>query len=145
MKPTEIIFDENIANRDKFGTYLKQRRCELGLSLRDFAQILKLSPAYIADIEKGNRCAPLRYLEQVIGVLKIEESDVNDFYDLAGCSHSNWPDINQYLADKPNARKAIRLARDVNLPQEELLEMVENLSQNKQKKQTKETDIELTK
>jgi len=55
---------------------------------------------------------------KLIDVLKLKDDELDDFYDLAGCSHSNWADINDYLKDNPNARRAIRLARDRGLTEE---------------------------
>lgn len=134
MKPSEIVFDKTIKNRDKFGTYLNIRRKEFGISARELASALNLAPAYISDIEKGNRMAPQNYLEQMIEILQIEENEIEFFYDLAGCSHSNWPEINEYLAKTPNARKAIRLARDNGISEEEFLSMVENMYKDDEQK-----------
>ena len=118
MKPSEIVFDDSISNRDKFGVYLKERRMELGMSVRYVAGLIGVTPAYVSDIERGNRVAPLNYLVKLIDVLKLKDDELDDFYDLAGCSHSNWADINDYLKDNPNARRAIRLARDRGLTEE---------------------------
>ena len=128
MKPSEVIFDKTISNRDKFGVYVRARRSELDINLKDFAKELNLSPSYVSDIENGNRYAPLKYLKDTIKILKIEPLEVNSFYDLAGCSHSNWVDINEYLAKMPNARKAIRLARDKNITEQEFVEMINSLA-----------------
>jgi len=124
MKPSEIVFDKNINNREKFGTYIREKRLEIGMSIRYFAALLNLTPAYISDIERGNRTAPINYLDKMIEKLKIEKEEINYFYNLAGCSHLNWPDINEYLARTPSARKAIRLARDKNLSDEELSSII---------------------
>lgn len=132
MKPSEVLFNEDISNRDKFGTYVKGRRSELDMTLKDFAISMNLSPAYISDIENGNRYAPLNYLDQAATILQVEDEEMNAFYDIAGCTHSNWPDINEYLKDKPYARKAIRLARDKNMSGEEFLEIVKSLSPQKE-------------
>lgn len=130
MQPSHIVFNKGISNRDKFGEYVKWRRMELNMSVRDLAAALGLTPAYISDIEKGNRMAPQNYLEQMIEILQIDENEIEFFYDLAGCSHSNWPEINEYLAKTPNARKAIRLARDNGLSGEEFLSIVESMDKN---------------
>ena len=51
MKASEVVFNDKISNRDKFGTFVRNRRMELGISVRDFAESLGLSAAYISDIE----------------------------------------------------------------------------------------------
>lgn len=129
MKPSEIVFNKGVTNRDKFGVYVKTRREELGINLRDLAKILGISPAYLSDIERGNRTAPLNHLDLIARELKIEDSELEFFYDIAGCTHHNWPEINEYLASNRNARKAVRLARDKGLSEEEFLEMVLKLGE----------------
>ena len=131
MKPSEVLFNKNITNRDKFGVYVRGRRAELDMTLKEFANNMNLTPSYISDIENGNRYAPLKYLDEAASILQVEDEELNAFYDIAGCTHSNWQDINEYLKDKPHARKAIRLARDRNMSGEEFLEIVNSLSPQK--------------
>jgi len=50
---------------------LRKRRKAAGLSLRDMAKRLELSPPYISDVERGNRpCTP--WLEHEYRTLKIK-------------------------------------------------------------------------
>ena len=132
MKPSEFVFNDKISNRDKFGEFVRARRIELGISLRDLAEMLGITPAYLSDIERGNRRAPLEYLEQLAALLAIEESELEFFVDLSGCTHKNWPEINEYLASNKSARTAIRLARDKGLSDEEFLNMVLNMAKDSQ-------------
>ena len=37
------------------GASLRKRRQDLGLGLRELATLMKISPAYLSDIERGNR------------------------------------------------------------------------------------------
>ena len=134
MKPSEILFNETISNRDKFGLYVRERRRELCLTQRDLAKSLDLTPAYVSDVEKGNRSAPLKHLNQIAILLKIDQDEIDYFFDIASCTHSNWPEINEYLFKTPNARKAIRLARDKNMSEQEFLNYVSNMA----KEQTNE-------
>ena len=137
MKPSEILFNQSIANKKKFGVYIRTRRNELGLSLRNLAKQLNLSTAYISDIENGNRTAPLNNLKQIASLLLIEKSELDYFYDIAGCTHSNWPDINEYLTKIPSARKAIRLAKEKNISGEEFLEIVLKIKKYKESEESK--------
>lgn len=136
MKPSEVVFNDKISNRDKFGTFVRNRRLELGISVRDFAESLGLSPAYISDIERGNRMAPVEHLEQIATILKLEEGDMEFFIDLSGCSHSNWPEINEYLAKNKSAREFVRLARDKGMSGEEFLEAVNKMMAESESSET---------
>ena len=65
MKPSTLFFNKDINNREKFGVWLKTCRKEQDMSIRELANELGLSAAYISDIEKGNRKAPVNHLEKL--------------------------------------------------------------------------------
>ena len=58
MTLKEFLFTNTEIDRFSFGKFVRQRREELGMSVRTLASELELTPAYISDIEKGNRSAP---------------------------------------------------------------------------------------
>ena len=70
-----------------FGEFVKQRRESLGKTQKGFATEVEISPAYLSDIENGNRRAPDKYLARFASALNItSQDDLNDFYDMAGIS-----------------------------------------------------------
>ena len=73
----------------------------------------------------------------MVYILAIEPSEVEFFYDLAGCTHSNWPEINEYLASNKHARDAVRAAKECGLTGEEFLSIVLMYSEEKQKQSKK--------
>lgn len=117
-----------------FGEFVKQRREALGKTIRAFAAEMKMSPAYLCDIENGNRRAPERYLENfanALGITKTEE--LNSFYDLAGVSkNGQHSDINGYIETLPSARMALRTAKDHNFTDEDWLELIKYIKSKKQ-------------
>lgn len=78
----------------------------LNMSLRGLASELKVSAAYISDIEKGNRYAPSQEkLVRLMEILQIPEDDQQAFSDLASATHGfSYGDINPYLGRQPHAR-----------------------------------------
>ena len=140
MTPSQILFNNNIPDKKKFGTYCKARRTELGMTDRELALSLKLSPSYIADIENSNRPAPLKHIEEFANILRVDDGERIYFYDIAGSSHGNWPDINDYLAKNPNAREFIRLAKSKNLSGEDILNLVTNYEKELKIKNSKTKD-----
>ena len=93
------------------------RREALGKTVRGFADDLDVTPAYISDIEHGNRRAPENYLVRMIEVLQIDSDEVDYFHDLAGKDRRDvFPDLTPYIGEKPIARAALRKARDHNIP-----------------------------
>lgn len=132
MNPSEYADSTKYNNREAFGAFVKARRQELDMSVRDLAKEVNLTPAYISDIEKGNRNAPLNHLPVFQKALQIPEDQSDAFIDLAGVYSGNWPDLNEYLCKTPNARKFFRIAKRKNMSGEEILEIVETYSQQKE-------------
>ena len=120
-------------NHLPFGEYVKQRRESLKMTMRDFAEKIQISPAYLCDIEKGNRKPPERYLEKFAETLQITDlDDLNDFYDIAGVSkNGQHSDINTYIDGLPSARMALRTARDNHYTDEDWLRLIEIIKQKK--------------
>ena len=120
-------------NHLPFGEYVKQRRECLKMTMRDFAEKVQISPAYLCDIEKGNRTPPVKYLEKIAEVLQITDVDeLNTFYDSAGVSkNGQHSDINTYIDGFPSARMALRTARDKHYTDEDWLRLVEIIKQKK--------------
>lgn len=116
-----------------FGEYVKQRRESLKMTMRDFAEKVKISPAYLCDIEKGNRKPPEKYLDKFAEVLQITDADkLNAFYDSAGISkNGQHSDINTYIDGLPSARMALRTAKDKHYTDEDWLKLVDIIKQRK--------------
>lgn len=116
-----------------FGEYVKQRREQLGKTMRGLAAEIEISPAYLCDIENGNRKAPERFLDRFAKALKITDPDeLNAFYDLAGVSQNGrHSDINNYIDALPSARMALRTARDRNFTDQDWLELVKIIKEKK--------------
>jgi len=116
-----------------FGAYVKARREALGRSVRGLAAELGMTPAYLSDIEKGNRSAPAEeFLEKMVEKLNITEASIDCFYDLAGKSRKdNFPDLTPYIGEKQIARVALRKARDLNIPDSKWQEFIDSLNGDK--------------
>ncbi len=120
-------------NHLPFGEYVKQRRESLKMTMRDFADKVKISPAYLCDIEKGNRKPPEKFLDKFAEVLQITDAEeLNAFYDSAGVSkNGQHTDINSYIETLPSARMALRTAKDKRYTDEDWMKLVEIIKQKK--------------
>lgn len=108
-----------------FGIFLRQRREELGLTLRGLAGKLQVTAAYLSDIEKGNRRAPKNYMGALGIALEISEDERLLFEDLANVTHKMaCPDMEPYLRNKEIARVALRKARDRDISDEKWAEIL---------------------
>ncbi|MGF7146330.1 transcriptional regulator with XRE-family HTH domain [Anaerotaenia torta] len=112
-----------------FGEYVKARREALGKSIRGLAQELDMTPAYLSDIEKGNRYAPEKYLSRMIEMLCITGEDINLFYELAGISRNgDFPDLAEYIEKMEIVRIALRRARDLNISKAQWQDFIDEIS-----------------
>jgi len=59
-----------------FGTFIRERRAALGLSLRQAAQRLRVDPAYLSRVEAGKVPASEQLLQRLAGVLGCQEEEL---------------------------------------------------------------------
>lgn len=99
----------------EFGKFIEARRKALGKTLRGLAAELGIAPAFMSDIEKGHRYPPAREkLEELAKLLQLSQEDTDKMFDLAAGERKNGisPDLPEYIMGSPNARTALRMARD---------------------------------
>ena len=107
-----------------FGSFMRQKREEKGITVRGLATMLGITPAYVSDLEKGNRAAPRRnspkdLLERICQILMSTDEDRHRYYDLAAESRDGqYDELNDYLQQHANARLALRVARDRGLDED---------------------------
>lgn len=115
-------------NERTFGQFVRACREEKGLSVRGLAGLLGCSAAYLSDIEKGNRYAPKKYLDEIFKVLELPEEDKQNFLDLASTSRGFvFEDINSYFGQQPLARVAMRKAMETNLSDDGWLDFIDSM------------------
>ena len=141
MNIREFLKTTPANNETAFGKFVKQRREVLGLTLRDFEDLSKISKAYLCDIENGQRYAPLNYLDIYSEILKINKEDNDLFLDLAYSTRGIHPDINEYLNETPKAREFLRIAKRLNLSDKELSNIILSLPKAKQTNNYEEEPI----
>lgn len=98
----------------KFGDFISEKRKALGISLRGMADTLEIAAPYLSDIEKGRRNPPgIEMLNQMAHILKLTDDERNQLFDMAGKEKNQVsPDLPDYIMDMPEARTALRKARD---------------------------------
>ena len=102
-------------NKINFGEYLKKKREEKQISLRELARRLKLSAPFLSDVE-NNRRAPLteERLATLADVLNLNETEEAEMYDIVGHQKGLLaPDLNPYVNDRPYVNAALRTARNL--------------------------------
>ena len=108
-----------------FGSFVREKRQSIGLSLRTLAAKLDLSPVYLSNIENDRRPAPTRaYLERLEQML-----------DLAAKSQNNRvsADLPDYIMDREIVRAALRTAKEADATDQEWQEFIDRITQRAKK------------
>lgn len=83
-----------------FGTALKLIRIEKNLTMRKFSDITGISPAYLCDLEKGNRKGTLEVAKTICEKLILAEEETKMLMNAFYREHLTLPeDIIYYLLD----------------------------------------------
>lgn len=115
-----------------FGDFIKNKRIEKGISLREMASKIGISPSYMSDIEKGRRYAPDKdKLSEIQKVLFSKEEEIQLLYDLAGESRNEVsPDLPEYIMENRQVRYLLRQVRQDN-GDDSILEDINYIVKNK--------------
>ena len=101
------------------GPFIRRRRDELDLSLRELAKRLDCSPAFISDIELGRRHPSDKVLVEIARILKVKVEELREMDVRAPID-----EIKRITQDDPTFALAFRTVIDKNISADELLEFV---------------------
>lgn len=98
----------------KFGEYIKNKRLEKEISLRELASKIGISASYMSDIEKGRRNAPNKEkVDKIAEVLFYSEDEIEKLHDLAGISkNSISTDLSSYVMESDDVRYFLRTSKN---------------------------------
>jgi transcriptional regulator with XRE-family HTH domain len=111
------------------GPFMRRRRDELDISLREFAKRLDCSPAFVSDIELGRRYPSEKVLTEIARLLKVKLDDLR-----ALDVRPPIEEIKRVTQNDPTFALAFRTVIDKNISADELLEFVKNKEQEKKGK-----------
>jgi transcriptional regulator with XRE-family HTH domain len=114
------------------GPYIRKRRDEMDLSLREFAKKLDCSPAFISDIELGRRHPSDEVLNDIAHVLKVNVAELR-----AMDVRPPIDDIKRLTQNDPRFALAFRTVIDRKVSADELLKFANQKKDEKHSKQKK--------
>lgn len=117
-----------------FGRKLRELRAARGLTMKEMAEALRVTPAYLSALEHGKRGRPSwRLVQAIIGYFNVIWDEAEELERLARISHPRIAIDTSGLA--PQATElANRLAEEVgDLGQAEIAEMLAILDRRKKK------------
>src|SRR4029077_7987293 len=117
---------------ESLGQYMRRRRDELDLSLREFAKRLDCSPAFISDIELGRRHPSDKVLADIARVLGVTIEKLRTL-DL----RAPIDEIKRLTQDDPRFALAFRTMIDKKVSAEELLDLANQKKGERHPKQKK--------
>lgn len=96
-----------------FGAFIREKRLEKDMSLREVAAKLSYSATFWSDVENQRRNPPdLEKLNEVATILSLSEEDKAVLFDLAGKAENiTPPDLTPYILETESARRALRKAK----------------------------------
>lgn len=123
---------------NRFGKYIEAKRKERDINLRRFAELIdNMAPAYLSDIEKGNRYPPDKEkIAKMAEVLALTTQETADLYDLAAFDRASVekekssavsPDLPEYIMSSEKLRVALRMARDAGADDDDWVRVIEML------------------
>jgi transcriptional regulator with XRE-family HTH domain len=129
--------------QNQFGRYIETKRKEKKINLRKFAELIdNMAPAYLSDIEKGNRYPPDRdKIAKMAQVLELTLQETAEIYDLAAFDRASVekeknsavsPDLPEYIMSSEKLRVALRMARDANAGDADWMKVIEMLERKDQ-------------
>jgi transcriptional regulator with XRE-family HTH domain len=121
-----------LTHMEGIGPFIRRRRDELDLSLREFAKKLDCSPAFISDIELGRRHPSDKVLVEMARVLKVKVEELRDM-DL----RAPIDEIRRITNDDPTFALAFRTVIDKKISAKELLDFVKQKEDEKKGKDKK--------
>lgn len=114
------------------GPFIRRRRDELDLSLRELAKRLDCSPAFISDIELGRRHPSHKVLSEIARILKVKVEELREM-DV----RPPIEEIKRVTQDDPTFALAFRTVIDKKISADELLEFVKKKEDEKKGKDKK--------
>lgn len=99
-----------MANLTEFGKELRKLRIDLEVSLKDLAEDLKVSSAYLSGIETGRKPVNHSLLNGIQAALKLSEEQINHLTTAASKSNS---DVTIKPKNDDQAELALMFARKV--------------------------------
>lgn len=112
-----------------FGDFIVKKRKENGISARELAKALKISPVYMCDIEKNRKFAVSdEVLNCLINILNLNEEETALMYDLVAIARNTVsPDLPQYIMENELIRTALREAKKNQIPDEKWEQFIKEI------------------
>ena len=124
-----------------FKEYLSLKRQEKQLTIRKFATLIGISPAFLCDLESGSRSFPAnskKYPDLLERIIKVLELDDNEREIMIQLAHESMlekdkisAEVKEYLQGTPRAQEALRKAAECGATDEAWEAFIKSLKEDK--------------
>ncbi len=119
-----------------FFEFLRQKRLQSKLGLREFAKVIGMQPSNYCSIESGSLPAPAEDKLKLISTkLDLSTEEQRTFYDLASQSRDDIPaDLKKLIKNNAVIPALLRTVEDEEVGEEQLKGIVEDIKSGKYRK-----------
>ena len=124
--------------KEIFSAFLKRKRLEKGLGLREFARIIDMQPSNYCSVESGSLPPPSNRLDTMISALEIRKgsADYHTFMDLASETRDEIPpDIIELIKSNSLIPSMLRTIEDTELKPAQLKRLIEDIRSGRYRKE----------
>ena len=114
-----------------FGSFVREHRMSRGLSQRNQAANLEISPDYMSNIETDRKPAPTQEkLDKLVEILGLGQYEAEQLLDLAAKSKNRQvsADLPEYIMERDIVRVALRTAKEVDATDAEWQEFIDRIT-----------------
>ena len=125
--------------KETFSAFLKRKRLEKKLGLREFARIIDMQPSNYCAVESGSLPPPSDKLDAIVSALEIKKgsSDYYQFMDSASKTRDEIPpDIRELIKSNALIPAMLRTIEDTELKPTQLRKIIEDIRSGRYKKKT---------
>lgn len=123
----------------EYGEFIKKKRGEKKISLRQMARDLNISVSYLSDLEQGIKLPPNSkddnykdLVDRIFNYLSMSDEEKNHCLDLSDKELINKGhvsnDITDYMGKTPMATMALRRAKENNLTDDDWKKIFDNMN-----------------
>jgi transcriptional regulator with XRE-family HTH domain len=116
--------------KELFSDFLRKKRLEKGLGLREFARLIKMQPSNYCNVESGSLPPPADKLNLIAASLDLQKgsSDYRKFMDLASNVRDEIPsDIQELIRKSSLIPSMLRTIEDHEVKPEQLKRIIKDI------------------
>ena len=119
---------------ENFGWFVRQRRVAQGISLRQMAKMIEVSPAYLSQVERGQSTPPTE--DKVTAIAKILDLDADELLAVAGKVSS---DLTKIIREQPS-EMAILIRGTYGMSEDDRAKFLKRFAAATKKRKTPDTN-----